>query len=341
MIRRNMTNGTKNYAKRDYRSVGTRPVRHDGIDKLVGTALYGADIKLSGMLYAKVLRSPYPHARILSVDASKAEAHPSVRAVITSDDLPPQAAYSRGGGEMAIRDPIIGSTKVLYKGHPVAAIAADSVHEAEEALSLIDVKYEPLPFASNLDDALSVDAPVLHEAWVGDGLAADDESFSYHNVAAHEYHSGGNLEAGFAQADEIFDRTFRTKTVHQGYIEPQNALAFWSPDGQLTIWCSSQGHFGIREQVSKILNIPVSSIKIVPMEIGGGFGGKLRAYLEPVAAVLSKKTARPVKMVMSRTEVFRARGPTSGGATNIKMAANKVSVAPFHIPECQTIIFGR
>ena len=323
MIRRNMATGTKSYAKRSYKSVGTRPVRHDGIDKLVGTALYGADIKLSGMLHAKVLRSPYPHARILSIDTSKAEDHPSVRAIITSDDLPPQAAYSRGGGEMANRDPIIGSTKVLYKGHPVAAVAATSVHEAEEALSLIDVEYEPLPFASNLDDALTPDAPILHEDWIGDGLAADDESFRHHNVAAHEYHSGGNLDMGFAQADEIFDRKFRTKTVHQGYIEPQNAVASWSPDGQLTIWCSSQGHFGIRDNVAAILDIPSSRVKVVPMEIGGGFGGKLTPYLEPLAALLSKKTSNPVKMTMSREEVLEATGPTSSATVQVKIGVTK------------------
>ncbi len=310
-------------AKPAYKVVGTRPIRHDGYDKVTGKALYGADISLPGMVFGKVLRSPHPHARIRSIDTSKAEAHPQILAVATAADLAgAEDKMGEVGEEVYISlkyacDNILASDKVLYKGHAVAAVAAANAHVAEEALALIDVDYEVLPAVSNVEDAMAPGAPILHEhmttASMGDDVPVGT------NIADHQQFALGDVERGFKQADLVIEREFRTRTVHQGYIEPHNGSAWWSPDGRVTVWCSSQGHFGIRDRIATVLGLPVSAIKVVPMEIGGGFGGKLASYLEPVAAVLSRKCGMPVKMFMSRVEVLEASGPTSGSYVKAKI----------------------
>ena len=297
------------------KQVGRRPVRHDGVEKVTGHARYGADVRLPGMLHAKVLRSPHAHARLLSVDTSRAEAHPDVRAVVTASDMPeldPDAAADVQLRHM--RDTALARDKVLFAGHGIAAVAAATPHAAEEALNLIDVQYEVLPAVTNVEDAMSPDAPALH-ADLGVDVAPGP------NLCAHGVHSLGDVEAGFAEADLIVEREFRTSTVHQGYVEPQTATAAWSADGRLTVWCSSQGHFRIRDEVARVLAMPVSRVTVVPMEIGGGFGGKLRAYVEPIAALLSRKAGRPVKLTMTRAEVFQATGPTCGSYVRVKMGA--------------------
>ena len=320
-----------------YKVVGTRPIRHDGTDKVTGRAMYGADIQLPGLLHGKVLRSPHAHARIRSVDTSRAEAHPEVIAVVTSVDFPGADERLARAGEaevMGIRflseDPalalkylsnnILAEDKVLYKGHAVAAVAATSPHVAEEALELIVVDYDVLPPVINVEDAMKPDAPILHDHMTPLGGLGDAEPGGA-NVAGHIQHRLGDIEAGFEEADVVLEREFRTKTVHQGYIEPQNATAWWGQDGRVTIWTSTQGQFGVRDQTSMILGIPVSDIKVVPMEIGGGFGGKLRSYLQPVAALLSKKSGRPVKLTMTRAEVLEATGPTAGSYVRVKIGA--------------------
>ena len=310
-------------AKPAYKVVGTRPIRHDGYDKVTGKALYGADISLPGMVFGKVLRSPHPHARIRSIDTSKAEAHPQILAVATAADLAgAEDKMGEVGEEVYISlkyacDNILASDKVLYKGHAVAAVAAANAHVAEEALALIDVDYEVLPAVSNVEDAMAPGAPILHEhmttASMGDDVPVGT------NIADHQQFALGDVERGFQQADLVIEREFRTRTVHQGYIEPHNGSAWWSPDGRVTVWCSSQGHFGIRDRIATVLGLPVSAIKVVPMEIGGGFGGKLASYLEPIAAVLSRKCGMPVKMFMSRVEVLEASGPTSGSYVKAKI----------------------
>ncbi len=301
--------------------IGTRPVRHDGVEKVTGRALYGADINLPGLLYGKVLRSPHAHARIKAIDTSKAEAHPDVIAVATSEDLAPAPPVGRYDiYPMTVNQNIMAKDKALYAGHAVAAIAAKNTHVAEELLSLIEVEYESLPSVTNVEDAMRVGAPVLHEHWTS---IDDSETSEGTNVASHSQHRFGDLEGGFDAAYLVLERDFRTKTVHQGYIEPQNATAWWAPNDRLTIWCSSQAQFGVRDQTADLLGVPLSHIKVVPMEIGGGFGGKLNVYLEPVAAVLSKKSGRPVKMTMSRAEVLQATGPTAGSYVRVKMGITK------------------
>jgi len=317
---------------RSFKVLGTRPIRHDGVDKVTGRAKYGADIDLPGLLHGKILRSPYAHARIRGIDTSKAAALPGVKAVVTAADLSilEERAIDFGetmGNVRILAENALANSKVLYKGHAVAGVAATSPSIAEQALDLIEVDYEVLPIVLTLFDAMKEDAPLLHEDMTTRSLA---ERFSRgtdtgvnSNIASHIQFKHGDVDEGFASADVIVEREFRTSTVHQGYIEPHTATASWSADGRLTIWSSSQGHFGIRGQTAAILGVPESSVKVVPMEIGGGFGGKTVTYLEPVAALLSRQSGRPVKLSMSRKEVFEASGPTSATFIRAKIGADK------------------
>ncbi len=294
----------------DYKVVGTRPVRHDGTDKVTGRAKYGADFEASGVLFAKVLRSPHAHARIKSIDTSKAEAARGVRAVITGADIPTDSAAARK---------VMAKDKVLYKGHPVAAVAATSAHDAEQALALIEVEYEVLKAATEVRQAMAEDAELLHEDQTTTEMGEATDKHS--NIATHFRYEQGDLDQGFAAADIVVEKEYSTATVHQGYIEPQNGAAFWNANGELTIWVSTQGAFTTRDALAGVLDLPVSKVKVVPMEIGGGFGGKIPIYLEPLTALLSRKAAAPVKSAMSRAEVFEATGPTSGSYMHVKMGA--------------------
>ena len=294
----------------DYRVVGTRPVRHDGTDKVTGRAKYGADFAAAGVLHAKVLRSPHAHARIKSIDTAKALAAPGVRAVITGADIPTDSAAARK---------VMAKDKALYKGHPVAGVAAASAHDAEQALALIEVVYEPLKAATEVRQAMAADAELLHESQTTEELGEKTGTAS--NIATHFRYEQGDLEQGFAAADVIVEREYSTATVHQGYIEPQNSAALWNNNGELTIWTSTQGAFTTRDNLAGVLDLPVSKIKVIPMEIGGGFGGKIPIYLEPLTALLSRKAGAPVKGAMSRAEVFEATGPTSGSYMWVKMGA--------------------
>ncbi len=314
-----------------FRVIGKRPIRPDGVDKVTGRALYGADIKLQGLLYGKVLRSPFAHARIKSIDTSAAEALPGVKAVITGKDFKPAEDRVERSGEGTVNysylsQNVMAQDKVLYHGHPVAAVAATSVHIAEEALALIKVEYEPLPVVLDVLEAMRDNAPILlpnlrtHEL----GEAVGDKPT---NIASHEQIARGDVEKGFAEADVIVEREFRTATVHQGYIEPQNATALWNADGQITVWTSTQSAWDEQRELSAILHVPLSHIRVIPMEIGGGFGGKLNVYLEPLAALLSLKAGhRPVKLWMQRDEVLKATGPTSASVIRVKVGARKDGV---------------
>ena len=305
----------------EYKVVGTRPIRHDGTDKVTGRAKYGGDFDMSGLLHGKVLRSPHAHARIRSIDTSKAEAYPGVKAVITVKDLPISGMDDPDQGMQFASDNVLAREKALYKGHAVAAVAADNPHIAEAALALIDVDYEVLPATINVLDAMQDGAPLVHEDLTTEELGEATDKHS--NVVTHFKYELGEVEKGFAEADVVVEREFTTQTVHQGYIEPQNASAFWNADGQLTVWTSTQGAFSTRDALAQVLDLPVSKIKVVPMEIGGGFGGKIPIYLEPLAALLSRKTGQPVKMLMTRTEVFDSTGPTSGAWVKVKVGANR------------------
>jgi xanthine dehydrogenase molybdenum-binding subunit len=326
---------SKSDGNNGFKVIGTRPIRHDGFDKVTGRAKYGADYALPGMLHGKVLRSPHAHARIKSITCEKALKLPGVFAVVTGADFPaPINEFVTVVGEYRanarhLSYNVMARDKVMYDGHAVAAVAASSPHVAGEALRQIEVEYELLPPVMTLDDAMKPDAPILlselREKSLGSRTdAGESEDLERQtNIAAHITLGRGDIAAGFEAADFIVEREFKTSAVHQGYIEPLNALAVYSADDHLTIYCSTQAHFRVRGFTAALLAIDEGRIKVIPAEIGGGFGGKTTVYLEPVAALLSKKSGRPVKMVMTRAEVLRASGPTSGTKIKVRIGATR------------------
>ena len=294
--------------------VGHRRVRPDGVDKVTGRARFGADISAPGMLTAKILRSPHAHARINSIDTSKAEAMVGVHAVVTSADFPDEHV-PRGERDTLVN--VMAREKAFYDGHAVAAVAAMDAETAQAALELIVVDYEVLPHVTDVVAAMAPDAPVLHDTLFTRGVDPKPDKPS--NVAKRVEMGRGDVEAGFAEADIVIERTFRTEATHQGYIEPHACLANIGADGRGEIWVCTQGHYMIRNTVAALLGIELSKLRVTASEIGGGFGGKTTVFAEPVAAALSRKAGLPVKLVMDRTEVFRATGPTSSTAAWVKI----------------------
>ncbi len=312
--------------KGEYKWVGKRTARPDGVDKVTGRAAYGADFSLPGMLYGAVLRSPHAHARIVKIDTSKAEALKGVKSVITAADWPeiPDAEKTKGTAPVNFQhlsDNLMARKKVLYDGHGVAAVAATTPQIAKRAVRLIEVEYEVLPHVIDVLDACSPDAPVLHDNLFTANV--DPKPTKASNVANRVAFSIGDIEAGFKDADAVIEREYTTKPVHQGYIEPSACVANMSEDGTATVWSSSQGQYMIRQYCAGLLEVPASDIRVTPAEIGGGFGGKTTVWLEPHALLLSRKAGSPVKMQMTRDEVFRASGPTSGSWMKIKVGAKK------------------
>ena len=328
-------------ADKPYQVVGTRPVRPDGVDKVTGRAQYGADVRPAGMLHGKVLRSPHAHARIKSIDTSKALAHPGVVAAITAADVPDQGtapiATLRGPIPPSFQvDHLLANDTVVYRGQPVAAIAATGLYAAEDAIDLIEVEYEVLPPVMSIDEAIAPDAPILHDPALTEGIdnLFDPIDGKPTNIARQVKLELGDLDAGFGAADVVIEREYSTSTAHQGYIEPHTATAHWNQDGQLTVWTATQGAFGVRDALAGILKHPVSRIRVIPTEIGGGFGGKLSSYFALLTALLSKQTGRPVQLSMNRTEVFEASGPTSATRSRVKLGATrdgKIVAADVHL----------
>ncbi len=311
---------------REFKYIGQRTIRPDGYDKVTGRANYAADLSLPGMIWGKILRSPHAHARILSIDTSKAEAHPDVMAVATYQDFPHVSSEMFQAGEtptdlLDLARNLLADDKVLYHGHAIAAIAARTESAAEAALSLIEIDYEVLPPVMDVADAMKPESPVLHDDMFTVGLAEKPDKAS--NIASRMELKKGDIEAGFAEAEVVVERDYYTPTVHQGYIEPHATTVSIDEDGQAMVWCSTQGHFDVRASTAKLLDMELGKIKVVAAEIGGGFGGKTTVYLEPVALILSRKSGRPVKMVMTREEVFRATGPGSATRSRIKIGAKK------------------
>ena len=298
--------------KRDFTVVGTRPVRPDGVDKVTGRARFGADQTAPGMLVGKVLRSSHAHARIRAIDVTKAMALPGVKAVVTRDDF-----EDRDDDLRDVLHNVMARDKALYEGHAVAAVAATSQAVARRALRLIEVDYEVLPHVTDIEAAMAPDAPLLHEDLYTEGV--DPPPAKPSNVAKRSEWVLGDIEAGFAQADVTVERTFRTEAAHQGFIEPQACLASLGADGQGELWCCTQGHYMVRDNCARLLGLDTSRLRVTASEIGGGFGGKTTVFIEPVALALSRKAGRPVKLVLSRDEVFRATGPTSSTVMRVKI----------------------
>ena len=263
--------------------IGERTIRPDGADKVTGRASFAADTTMPGMIWGSVLRSPHPHASIVNIDITKAASLPGVKAIVTAKDIvdfPFDTPAPLGIQDMRwMTRNVMAREKALFHGHPVAAVAATSEEIAAEACKLIEVNYEVLPWVIELEEAIKPNAPILHNILEFDGKPS--------NIAGTLEHKKGDIELGFQEADTIIERSFTTRPVHQGYIEPHACLVSVTADGKATIWSSSQGQFMVRAMTSMLTGIPQSDIRAIPAEIGGGFGGKTIIYLEPIATVLA------------------------------------------------------
>jgi CO/xanthine dehydrogenase Mo-binding subunit len=302
---------------RDVRGIGLSIPRPDGPEKVTGRVQYVADIAPRGLLHAKLLRSPHAHAKIVRVDTSRAKALPGVRAVLTAADIPElkRKAPTRAHAVLAI-------DRVVFAGQPVAAVAADEPAIAEEALDLIEVQYEVLPAAVDPLQAMQPGAPPVAElgteADTSEALAhsavamaksASEAPVKAVNVSQTARVQRGDVARGFAESDLVLEHTYRVPMVHQGYLEPHAVLAEWDRTGNLTLWASTQGSFNTRSEVADVLGIEENRIKVIPVECGGGFGGKIRALCEPITALLARATRRPVRYVMTRREELEAGMP--------------------------------
>ncbi|RWE54674.1 xanthine dehydrogenase family protein molybdopterin-binding subunit [Mesorhizobium sp.] len=307
------------YSNRSFTSVGTRPIRPDGVDKVTGRARYGADFNMAGQLVGRVLRSPHPHAKIRKIDTAKAEKLAGVKAVITAADLPD---LTDGDAAMYdILDNCMARKKALYDGHAVAAVAAVDARTARQALKLIEVDYEVLPHVTDVDEAMKHTAPLLNDAIFTEGL--EEKPVKPSNVTKRTQFGHGDIHEGFGQADFVVERSFKTEQTHQGYIEPHACVASVSSDSTADLWVCTQGHFVYRQHCAQLLGMEASKLRVTSSEIGGGFGGKTHVWAEPVALALSRKAGRPVKLVMTRDEVFRASGPTSATSIDVRIGARK------------------
>ncbi len=283
-------------------SVGRDIARADGPAKIRGAAQYTADVELPGVLYAKALRSTYPHARLVRVDASKAEKLPGVVAVLTRDDLKGMNAFF---GPVVKDQPVVAIDRVRYVGEVIAAVAAEGRDIAEEALDLIEVEYDPLPAVFDPAEAMKPEAPVLHSESVRSKTRLDSFHFESNSNVLSVYHvEDGDVGIGFSESDEIFEDVYTSPKIQHAHIEPHAALAYWEPSGKLVIYTSTQNPSSIRAQLAELFEIPQSKVRVIVPFVGGGYGGKVHPRLEPLTATLARKAHRPVQWVLTREEVF-------------------------------------
>jgi CO/xanthine dehydrogenase Mo-binding subunit/aerobic-type carbon monoxide dehydrogenase small subunit (CoxS/CutS family) len=281
--------------------------RQDGFAKVKGKALYTEDLFRPGMGYAKILRSPLPHAVIKSIDTSAAESHPGVVAVLTRADLADINPYF---GPLVKDQTILAIDKVRYEGDPVAAIGAESPEIAEEALSLIQIEYEELRPLLSMDEALASNAPRLHEFTSDHGTtfpgypSADEEAKRHANVSFHYGWSKGNVAQGFSQSDRVFEHTFYFPKVSHYSLEPHVAMAEWKEDS-VTIWTSTQHPFMVRQDISEMFGLPEEKIRVIVPFVGGAYGNKNHTKLEPLAVTLARKAKRPVILSLTAEDTFR------------------------------------
>jgi len=313
-----MANDTS-FTNQEFKVVGSRPPRPDGLDKVTGRARYGADTFAPGQLVGLVLRSPHAHAQIKKIDTSKAEKLAGVKAVVTSADLPDLTDGDRG--MLDILENCMARGRALYDGHAVAAVAAIDAQTARKALKLIKVTYKILPHVTDVDEAIKPGAPIVQPYVRTTGVEPTPKEAS--NVAQVSEFGHGDVDAGFKKADVIVEKSYKTEQTHQGYIEPHACLASVGPDGHGELWVTTQGHFVYRDTCAALLGMEVAKLKVTSSEIGGGFGGKTHVWTEPVALALSRKANRPVKLEMTREEVFRGTGPTSSTSVDVKIGAKK------------------
>src|SRR5262245_18618880 len=314
---------------RDVKGIGLAIPRPDGPEKVTGQVPYVADLAPKGLLHAKLLRSPHAHARIVRIDTSRAKALKGVGAVLTAADVPElkRKAPTRAHAVFAI-------DRVVFAGQPVAAVAADEVAIAEEALDLIEVEYQVLPAAVDPLEAMKPGAPPVAEL----GTEADTSEAQAHgsvagiatekstkavNISQQARLQRGDVAKGLAESDLVLERTYRIPMVHQGYLEPHAVLAQWDTTGHLTLWASTQGSFNTRSEVAEVLELPENSITVIPVECGGGFGGKIRALCEPITAILARATGRPVRYVMTRREELEAGMPAPQVIIRVKTGVKR------------------
>jgi len=303
--------------KTGLKAIGQPLPRPDAVKKVTGTGIYADDLYMEGMLYARALRSEYPHARLLKVDTSKARALPGVVAVLTADDIP-------GRKDCGVHDvdwPVLCYDKVRYVGDSVALVAAESKEIAEAALKLIEVEYEPLPVVAGPKEAAADHAPLVHTSG---------------NLFEHYHLDEGDPAAGFAEADVIIEKEYTTQTVEHGFIEPEAGLAVPEADGRITVYCGGQIPFSDREQIAATLNVPEERIRVINCLIGGGFGGKEDVTVQIHIALLAQATKRPVKMVFSRAESLRVHPKRHATIIKMKTGAKKDGRLVAH----EAVIYG-
>ena len=273
--------------------VGTNVPMTGAVAKVTGAVNYIANLEFPGQLFAKALRSPYPHAKLIRIDAGKATALPGVRAVVTRDDLSGLNPYFGTGVE---DQPVVVIDKVRYVGDIVAAVAADSREVAEEAIALIDVDYEELSAVTDIPGAAQPTAPIIHEQHV-DKTAGG-------NIHGVYRAASGDIARGFKESDEIIENTYTLPPVQHGHIEPHAVTAYWEPGGKLVVHSSCQTPSPLQEQLAKVFKLPLNRVRVIVPPVGGGYGGKNHARIEPVVALLARKARRPVQWVLTRDEVF-------------------------------------
>ena len=303
-----------------YRVIGTPVERVDGPEMLCGQALYGPDVKLPGMLWGKILRSPVPHAKVLRVDVEKAKKHPGVKAVISAKDVP-----ARRYGYAIEDEHIFAIDKVHYVGQPVAAVAAIDEDTAEEALSLIEVEYDELPAVFDAEEAIRDGAPLVHDL---DQLNARSVYLaSWHpvkgtNIIHRASNQRGDVDAALQKADYVFEDTFRPSQIHHSYMEPHATLVAVR-GGTITVWTCSQEVFELRTVMAALFGVPESKMRVICTKVGGGFGGKIEPRLEPITIALAMKSGKPVKIVMTRTEEFTACAGSTPALVKLKTGVMK------------------
>lgn len=300
----------------EYSFLGKRSPRVDALSKATGRALYTADFSLPNMIYGKTLRSPYAHAQITRLDISKARALKGVMAVITAADEVHKSPYN---------PPLLAKEKVVFAGQPVAVVAAINPYIAEEALGLIEVDYEVLSPVTDAIEAMKADATIIFPDIRTNLIKGNQTGRGTvpSNISWHVEYGYGDVEAGFKNADIVLENTFRTQGVHQGYLETRSTLVDVDPVGKVTIWTDSQNAFLVRELCADFLDIPIHHVRVMPVEMGGSFGGKISQPLSPLCALLARKTGRPVKMVMTREEDFVGTNPAPATLITLKVGATK------------------
>ena len=300
-----------------YQIIGQSIPRVDNTGKVTGDARYTADVLLSGTLWAKTLRSPYPHARIVRVDTSRAEKAPGVRAILTGADVR-GILYGRRYRDISV----LAQDRVRFIGERVAAVAADTLEQAEEALELLEVDYEEFPAVFDPVTALQEGAPIIHPD-VNSYPGLPKPLARPSNAFVNDIFTRGNIAEGFAQSDVVVENTFTVSRVHQAFLEPHCCLVWIDDQDRVQMWSPNKAPQGLKESMSAALNIPKEKIRVNPVAIGGDFGGKGAPIDEPICYLLALRTGRPVKMVMEYREEFVAGAPRHAAVIRLKTGVKR------------------